>query len=313
MFMMTTMHETKLRAVDLNLLPVLAALLEHRNVTRAAAAAGLSQPAMSRALGRLRELLDDPLLARGERGLILTPRASALQPVLARVLADAAGLIAPERFEPSRWRGRVRIAATDHQTLLIMPTVMTRLAREAPGLDVSVVSLQRDRVGALVDGRIDLAFGITQEATAGLKVEPLFADRFVSLLRAGHPALEDWTVERFTTLDHVLVTVLDDGRGVIDDTLDAMGLRRRIALRLPHFYAAMATVAETDMVVSLPASLASRQADRFGLQMREPPIATGSFTIALLWGDVLDADPARRWLRDLIRDAALSTARPPAR
>src|SRR5450631_993119 len=132
------MREVNLRSIDLNLLVVLEALLAECNVTRAAKTAGMSQPAMSRALGRLRALIGDPLLARGPQGLVLTPVAANIQSRLKSVLAEIRGLVAERDFDPSKLAGTVTFAATDHQTILMLPRLMTRLSREAPRLDVRV-------------------------------------------------------------------------------------------------------------------------------------------------------------------------------
>jgi DNA-binding transcriptional LysR family regulator len=301
------MREVNLRGLDLNLLVLLDALIEHRHVTRAADAAGLSQPAMSRALSRLRAMFDDPLLVRGAQGLLPTPKALALQAKLRRLLGEMRELVGDDAFEPARWRGSVRIAATDHQTILLLPRLMRRLAAEAPGLDVTVVPFRAEVMPALRDGALDLAFGIAEAPLPPpLTFEPLYEDRFVTVLRAGHPAVADWSLDRFVALDHVLVTVLGDGRGAVDDVLDRLGLSRRIALRLPHFYAALSVVAGTDLAVTLPSSIARRHAEAFRLAMLEPPIERPPFTITSVWSAVLDADPGHRWLRGVVRDEARS-------
>lgn len=302
------MHETNLRGLDLNLLVLLEHLIAHRNVTRAAQAANLSQPAMSRALARLRAMLDDPILVRGADGLVPTPRATALLPALRRTLAQVRDLLAPETFDPAAWRARVTVSATDHQTIILLPEVIARLAREAPGLDLDVVPLRARELDEMREGRVHLSFGVAEMALPpGLCSRPLYRDRFVTVLRRGHPATGPWTAQSFAALDHVLVTVLGEGRGFLDGQLARLGLERRLALRLPHFYAAMEVVARSDRVVTLPASLASRFAPGLGLEVREPPVAITSFTPTLLWPEAFDADPAMRWLRGLVYEEAVRT------
>jgi len=298
------MREVNLRGIDLNLLVVLEALIEQRSVTRAAALANMSQPAMSRALGRLRALLGDPILARGAAGLVPTPKALALHPKLKNVLADIRGLVADAPFDPGALAGSFAMAATDHQTIMLLPRVMARLSRQAPGLDVTVVPLVAGAIPKLQDGAIDLGFGIAEAAPPRLLLEPLYRDRFVTLMRSGHPAEGAWSLERFVALEHVLVTVMGDGRGAVDDALLRIGRTRRIALRLPHFYAAISVVARTDLVVTLPASLADQYSESFGLTAREPPIALPQFTTVTLWSEVLDREPGHRWIRNLVREAA---------
>lgn len=280
-------------------------LLSHRNVTRAAEAANLSQPAMSRALGRLRALFDDRLLVRGSGGLVLTPRAAGLQERLAGILGDVTGLVGRDEFAPARWAGPITIAATDHQTILLLPELMARLARAAPLLDVKVVPFVAALLPALQDGKIDLSFSVVGEPLPrGILSEPLYDDEFVTLLRLGHPAVGDWGLSTFVALDHVLVTILGEGRGIVDEELSRLGLARRVRLTLPHFYAAMAVVARTDMVVTLPRSLAGRYQEGFGLVALPPPIVRPPFTVVAIWPEVLDARPASAWLRSLVRGAS---------
>jgi len=303
------MRETNLRGIDLNLLVLLDHLIAERSVTRAAATSNLSQPAMSRALARLRALLDDPILVRGAEGLVPTARARALQPALARTLAEVRDLLAPEVFDPVSWRARVTISATDHQTIILLPDVIARLSREAPRLDLDVVPLRARELDALRDGRAHLSFGVAEVALpAGLRSRVLYEDRFVTLLRRDHPAAaHDWTAADYAALDHVLVTVLGEGRGFLDEQLAQQGLVRRLALRLPHFYAAMEVVARSDRVVTLPYTLAARFAPGLDLVVREPPVSPTGFTPTLIWPDVHDADPAMRWLREVIAQEAART------
>jgi len=296
------MRDVNLRSVDLNLLVVLRALLEHAHVTRAAEVAGLSQPAMSRALARLRALFDDPLLVRGDRGLVRTPKAAALRPRVVALLREIEGLVSERPFDPARLSGRVSLAATDHQTLLLLPFLMRRLSREAPGLDTTVVPIAAAALQGMLRGEVDLAFAVEEALPAGLLFEPLYRDTFVTLMREGHPAASDLTLDAFLRLDHVLVTIFGDGRGVIDDTLAERGLERRIALRIPHFYSAINIVAETDLVVTIPRSIALRYAAPHGLVMLEPPVSRPPFTVITTWPAVLDADPTNAWLRGIVRD-----------
>jgi DNA-binding transcriptional LysR family regulator len=299
------MREVNLRGVDLNLLVALEALIEESNVTRAALRAGMSQPAMSRALGRLRHLLGDRLLVRGVSGLLRTARAETLRPRLAAVLSDIRGLLTEDAFDPLLHEGQWVIASTDHQTILLLPRLMARLSKEMPMVDVRIVPLGGDATDRLVAGRIDLAFAVAETAMPPqLRRQALYRDRLVTLLRQGHPALEDWSLARFVSLDHVLVTIMDDGRGAVDAVLAGLGLSRRIALRLPHFVAAIGIVATSDLVVTLPFSIANRFARDFDLAIAEPPIQRPPFEVVSVWSEVVDRDHAQRMLRAIVREEA---------
>lgn len=304
------MHEKHLRGVDLNLLPLLDALLTERSVGRAAVVSHLSQPAMSRALGRLRALLDDPLLLRTGGETRLTPRAAALAGPVRALLAEVRATIAPATFDPAAWRGRVAIAATDHQALTLLPTLTSRLRRRAPGLDLDVRPMNAAALEALRRGDVQLGFGLAGPDRPSARQRPLYRDRFVTLLRRDHPAATaPLTVERFAALDHIIVSVLDDTPGAVDAALAAQGLRRRIAVRQPHFTAALAICAATDLATTLPASVADRFAESYGLVRRPVPVAGEPFTIALYWSAAFGSDPAQAWLRDEVvaaaRDAGL--------
>jgi DNA-binding transcriptional LysR family regulator len=297
------MREVNLRGVDLNLLVALDALIEEANVTRAALRAGMSQPAMSRALGRLRHLLGDQLLVRGAAGLQRTTRAEALRPRLVALLAEVRSLVSDEVFVPHLYEGQWVIASTDHQTIMLLPRLMARISREMPKVDVRVVPLAGDVYPRLLSGEIDLAFSVSETPMPlQLRRQALYRDRFVTLLRQGHPALTDWTLARFAALDHVLVTIADDGKGVLDDTLAAHGMSRRIALRLPHFMAAIGIVATSDLVVTLPFSIAGRFAGAFGLAIVDPPLARQPFEAISIWSEAVDRDPAGQRLRALTRE-----------
>jgi DNA-binding transcriptional LysR family regulator len=300
-----SMRETNLRNLDLNLLVLLDALIEHRNVTRAAAVAHLSQPAMSRALSRLRAMLDDPLLVRGPEGLAPTSRAAALHPRLKAILAEVRNLVAASPFTPHEFSGELTLAATDHQTIMLLPHLMARLSREAPNVNVTVVPFLASTVEQLGQGKVDLAFGVIEPSLpAYIHRQGLYRDQFVTLLRQNHPALSRWSLDIFLSLEHVLVTILGDGRGAVDAVLDTMNLSRRIALRLPHFYAAIAIIAQSDLVVTVPASIAQRYAKAYGLRILKLPVEVPSFTVASLWSDIVDSDPVNIWLRHLIREEA---------
>lgn len=299
------MHPKHLRGVDLNLLVLLDALLTHRAVGHAAAAVNLSQPAMSRALGRLRALLDDPLVLRVGNASRLTPRGEALAAPVRRLLAQASDVIFPVRFDPAGWKGRVLLGATDHQAILLLPPLMARLARDAPRLDVELRPLLAAALPALRRGDLHLGFGPSDRLPSGFASEPLYGDRFVTLMRRGHPvAAGPLTPERFAALDHVLVTTIGDGPGAVDVALAELGLERRVAVRQPHFYAALAIVARTDLLVTLPGSIADRFAPGLELERRPTPVAGEPFAIAAIWSEALTRDPAQAWFRASVRKAA---------
>ena len=300
------MREVNLSGVDLNLLPVLDALLRRRNVTRAAEDVGLSQPAMSRALARLRDVLGDPLLVRGRGGLVLTPRAQALAPKLEEALAALKGLYVTPEFDPQAVRRTIRLAATDAYTVLVAPGVQRRLEREAPGVLVKVEAIGPDIVAQVENGHIDLTFGLSNmPLPPGARSEPLCRDRLAVVMRRGHPtANRAFRLEDYAQFDHVGVTMLGDGQSDLDGVLAAHGISRRMALTTPHFIAALATVARTDLVTTVSRAFAQAFATQFDLRLTDPPFEETGLDLTMLWNGQRGADPFLDWFRGVIRDAA---------
>jgi DNA-binding transcriptional LysR family regulator len=304
--MIITMREVNIAGIDLNLVPALDALLRHRNVTRAAAEVGLSQPAMSRALSRLRDLHGDPLLVRTRGGYVLTPRAREIQPQLAQAIRHLRGTFQPRKFDPGAERRTIRLAATDTHTVLILPGVMARLAAQAPGVEVRVESYRPGLYGRLETGELDLAFALsTTPLPPGIFSEAVAEDRVALVMRRHHPAAKrKWTLADYGRYPHVGVAILGDGQSEIDAALAAAGVNRRIGLVTPHFTAALATVAATDMVTTLSATLARRFAAGFGLVLRDAPLAETRIHTTLVCAHIRAADPFLAWFRALVKDAA---------
>ncbi len=300
------MRELNISGVDLNLLPPLAALLRRRNVTHAAQDAGLSQPAMSRALARLRALLGDPLLVRGNAGYVLTPRAAALQPRLEAMLTGIRDLLTTAPFDPATARRTIRLAAADSHTVALIPAVMARLAREAPGIDVRVEAYGPDLQARIDSGAIDLAFATASTPLPpGALSAPLGDDRLVLAMRHGHPAAGDaWTIADYGRWHHVGVALLGDGQSELDTLLAAAGVQRRIALVTPHFTAALAAVAATDMVTTISENFARRFAGPFGLVLKPPPFAAADLHITIVWSHLREGDALLAWFRALLVDVA---------
>lgn len=301
-----TMHQRNLRSVDLNLLVVLDALLAARNVTRAAEALGLSQPATSRALGRLRALLGDKLLVEGAGGYSLTPRAIALEPVLKSVLAEISGMLDARPFDPATAQGRIRLMTPDLHTAGLLSPLLAQIAEAAPGLDMEIPPLQEDPLSALENDRIDAVIGVIDTEKSGIQRRALFDDRYMCLLRADHVmARRGLSMDHFLTLDHVAVAIADVGPTPVDDALAGRGLARRVRVRVPSFLAAMDMVSRSDLVMTLPETLA-RTADAKRFAVLPPPLDLPGFTMSLLWHKRYQDAPSHIWLREAIVKAAAS-------
>ena len=221
------MREVNLAGLDLNLLPALEALLRRRNVTHAAADVGLSQPAMSRALARLRETFGDPLLIRAGGGLAPTPLARSLAPKVAAALDELRGLFRAEDFDPSALHRAIRLAGGDAQTILLAPRLIARLQREAPGVDLRIEPIDRDILGRMERAEVDLCFATAATPLPpGAFSEPLASDRLALVMRRGHPAANrTWSLADYAAYPHATVAFFADGLSEIDARLAARGRR----------------------------------------------------------------------------------------
>jgi DNA-binding transcriptional LysR family regulator len=294
-----------LAGIDLNLLVALHSLLRERHVSRAAAKIGVSQPAMSRALARLREMFEDPLLVRAKAGMQPTPRALELYPQIEAILAEIRGLVRPTEFTPRLATGTIRIAAPDLAVYMFVPALMRQLAEQAPSLALEVVPWAPNWRELLESGAIDLSVGVPSGGEPNIYARTLFESDWACVLRKGHPALRGkWSIERFASLDHVLVSLTGRGLGPLDQALADAGLSRRIALRVPYPVLTPLIVAETDLVVTTPRWLACRLAAEARLTIRRPPVAVSPIRVAVLWHERSHRDPAHQWFRTLLAELA---------
>jgi DNA-binding transcriptional LysR family regulator len=304
------MREVNIFAIDLNLLPALEALLKRRNVSHAAKDVGLSQPAMSRALARLREVLGDPLLVRTPGGgYALSPRGEALSAQLITTLDHVKAVFRDPGFDPASTQRTVRIAGLDTHTLLLAPALMARLAKEAPGIDIRFENYSPNIIERSESGQLDLVFATSTAALPpGARSETYAHDRLALVLRKGHPmAKRKWTVEDYGKVNHVGISIFGDAGSDLDAQLAKFGVTRRMALVTPHFIAALAAVSQTDMATTQSYTFASRFADTFGLVLKEPPVPNTGLDLTIVWSHVRAADPVLAWLRKVIGEVAKET------
>jgi DNA-binding transcriptional LysR family regulator len=314
-----------LAGVDLNLLVAFDALARERSVTRAAARVGLTQSAMSHALRRLRVLLGDPLLVRGRGGMVLTPRAEALaMPVRSSLVTLHRALRQPPEFDPSTARRAFRLSSPDLFDVLMLPRLLERIRQEAPGVDIAVAAvpapalpegLETGEVDVAVVPRLDKAESIDARAP-GLLRRTLFRDHLVCLLRADHPALRSrgkLTVSKYVSLSHAMISPGGTGGGPVDQALERKGLRRRITLRVPNFYSALAIVARSDLVLTGPAGLVRLAPSEPAIVALPPPLRVPGHCIDLVWHERFSSDPGNAWLRELLAAVARAEIGPARR
>jgi DNA-binding transcriptional LysR family regulator len=298
---MSFMNPMHLASADLNLLVALDALLQAGSVTRAASRIGLTQSAMSHALSRLRRQFDDPLFVRGRRGLQPTARAEELRAPIAAVLADIAATLVPRTpFDPARATARFTIMTNDYAELVLLPSLVERLTREAPGIDLAVEGWQPDAERRLESGEVDLAIGLPSEGVPGIRRQKLFTERFVCMVRTRHPSVRGrLTLPIFARLPHLLVAPHGRSRGVVDEVLARAGFERRIGLRISHFLVAPRVIARSNLVLTLP-ERAAKAAATPRVRLLPPPIEVPSFTMVQLWHERTQTDPGRAWLRSVV-------------
>lgn len=298
---MFVIRNVNLSSIDLNLLVALDALVSEAHVGRAARKIGLSQPATSHALNRLRDLFADPLLVRIGTRMELTPRAVGLRESLAEALQQVQTLLVAESFEPGRSSTQFSIMLQDHIAHLLVPALVKRVHSDAPGARLDVLPWQSPASMRLEHfRRIDLLISCTTNQIPGFQRELLFTDTEVTVVRTGHPATTRMrNLKTFLTSGHVAVV----GRGLTEDPVDRWlrqeGLTRQIVLRVPSYIQALQAVAQSDLVAFVPKRLAQSLARPLSLSLLPPPLDPGEYQEYLFHPRRLDKDPASIWLRKL--------------
>ncbi|CAM3587558.1 LysR family transcriptional regulator [Parendozoicomonas haliclonae] len=291
----------KLSSADLNLLPVLQVLLEERSVTRAAGRLNLTQPAISRNLARLRTLFNDPLFTRTPKGLIPTPRAEQLAGKLQQSLRDIEGLIQPELFVPAKAERLFTITTTDYGSQALLPNVITRLRSEAPGIDLEIHPWEEHYIHQLDENNVDLALCAVSNPPAQIHGRGIGQDRFVCVVSPEHPLANGaMSLEDYARWPHALITMGGEKKGAIDHMLERYNLERRIALRVPHFVAALALIRESDLILTIPYALASSCAAQYNLKILALPLEQEPFTYSIVWHERYQRDEGHIWFRQLM-------------
>lgn len=297
--------------IDLNLLAAFDALMSERNVTRAAARVGVSQPAMSAALSRLRKLLGDPLFRRGADGLLPTPRARELSEPISRALRQIeATLVKMPEFVPGEAVLTVNLGLSDYPAFVLLPVLLEAMAKQAPGISINAHAfVDRDHAVDLLDaGVIDVAIGVPPTHPEGrILTRPILRDEFVVIVARDHPATQrGMNMETYLSLPHALVSPEGQRHGLVDQVLAQQGLQRKLSLTLPHMFAVPGIVARTGMTATVMKKVALNAPASRELALFPPPIALPEIVFHLIWHRRSDADTAQQWLRALIESVASS-------
>lgn len=303
---MVDFSDAELRRLDLTLLLVFEEAMASGKLSAVARRLGLTQSAISHALKRLRDIFGDELFIRTPRGVQPTPRAVSLRAPLSEALRLIAGAVRPQAFDAAATDRTFRIAAPDMETTLFAPVLIR--PGGGPGF-VFRPLIRRAAIEALLAAEVDLALGYTSERPPGCESAVLFEEDYLVVGRAGHPALaRPLDLDSYTGAGHVLTAPGGTLGGVVDHVLKSEGRSRRVVVAVPYFLAALATVAASDLLATVPRRLALAYAAVFGLGTAEPPLAIRRFTVRMTWSRRSGSDPGVAWLRGQLMAAATEMA-----
>jgi DNA-binding transcriptional LysR family regulator len=292
--------------LDLNLLRVLVQVYADRKVSAAAEHLGLSQPAVSSALRRLRAATGDKLFVPTARGMQPTPLAAQIAPRLAQALASIGDTMASQvAFDAGTSERCFTLAMTDIGECHFLPPLVRLLRQQAP--HVGLATVRNTAVNLRVEmeqGRVDLAIGHLPDLDNDFHQRLLFTQRYVCLFRKGHPLdVAEIPLERYAAAEHAVVLSVGTGHGRVDEVIERAGIRRRILLRVPHFVALADVLEGSDLVATVPEVFAERSVGRFNLSFRDHPVDLPPIEIRLFWHTKYHRDPASIWLRERIVQA----------
>ena len=307
-----------LSQVDLNLFVVLEAIYREGNLTRAGRQLKLTQPAMSHALKRLRELLKDPLFIREGANMVPTPFSrNMINEVRQALQILEVNLYEDRNFDPAHTRRNFQIGFWELMESTILPSLVKVMAKAAPEISITTLRVKRREIEKeLASGTLDLALDIPITMSDSIRQKPLFSDRVVVMARAGHPAIaRELDLDTYLRQDHILVSSRRLGPSLVDAELNRKGRKRRIVVRCQHYFAACRVVSETDMLLTIPEHYAQMLNAGFNNRLYPFPLKSlQQLEIHMYWHESAENDPPNRWLREQIKkvvDESLAAAGEP--
>ena len=313
-----------LNQIDLNLLVYLEVLLRERNVTQAANQLGLSQPAMSNGLRRLRALFDDPLLVRTSEGMTPTERALELEPMVKDILLGVDRAMQPAtEFEPRASQMVVRIMASDYAESTLFPAVLTELRESAPDITLDIMNPSDVSILDVERGKVDLVINRFDQMPQSFHQITLWQDSFSCLLNPNHPILDDFSLESYLSADHIWVSKTGMGVGVgvdpsdvqrlgwVDSALAQLGEKRRIRVFTRHYQAAMTLAEQNDLIVTLPTRATWLKQNDPRVAIRQVPFDVPPLELKMAWSPLLHNNAPHRWVRQFITRIARSLSTEP--
>jgi len=302
-----------LHRIDLNLLVVLEAIYTEGGITRAAERLNVTQPAVSYALGRLRELLNDPLFVREGHTMVPTPfTRNMIEPLRQSLRSIEATLSESKDFDPAVSERRFTLGCRDVLEARILPHLMKRVAAAAPGVQIATVQFRRrETKNDLVSGRLDVLLDVVLPMSRHIRHTRISRDRYAVVARRDHPDIQGGLdLDTYLKQGHIMVSSRPTGLGVEDFELSRRGLQRNVQLRCQHYYAALRVVAETDLIVTMPELLARVMNQHTGHQVLPYPLEAPHHNVHMCWHANMDNDPANRWLREQVMQAVAESQSP---
>ena len=308
--------------VDLNLLVYLDVLLRECNVTRAAEELGISQPAMSNSLRRLRDLFDDPLLVRTSDGMTPTDRALELQPLVRNVLAAAEIAVLPKTIFDAAASDRIfRIMASDYTEVTLLPQLLTRLRKEAPNIRLDIMTPSDVSFHDVERGKVDLVINRFDTLPQSFHQVHLWDDSFSCVMSASNPVIKNWNLDSYLSHKHVWVSKTGMGVGVgmssddvqrlgwVDEALGKLDAKREITVFTRHYQAALLLGEQEDLIVTIPTIAARTMSNNPKVVILDPPFEIPRMRLKMVWSPLLQRDPGHKWLRQMIKDVSSEIAR----
>lgn len=306
-------NDMNLNQVDLNLIVHLDVLLREKNVTRAAERLGITQPAMSNILRRLRKLFGDPLLVRSSEGMTPTEYAIELQPRIRDILEEVVQLLEPRtEFRPYSTSRVFRIMTSDYAEATLVPSLVKTLRSEAPNVVLDFLTPSDVTYRDMEQGKVDLAINRFNEVPQSFHQVLIWKDTFSCLLSASSPYANRFNLKSYLKAQHIWVSKTGmgvgfgmnpdktGGLGAIDQALERLGQKRHIGVFTRHYQMPALLVANKDLIATLPTRVARLQAKNHHIVIKEPPFFIPEFELTMAWSPLLQNHPAHRWLRQLI-------------
>lgn len=307
----------KLDQIDLNLLVYLDVLLRERNVTRSASLLGITQPAMSNGLRRLRETLGDPLLVRTSEGMAPTERAQTLQPLLRQILSSLEQVIEPSSAFDATTSDRVfRIMTSDYGESTLLPRLLKRLRKQAPNIVLDIMTPSDMSFAEVEQGLVDLVINRFDTMPQSFHQKSLWTDSFSCLFAVDNPISHDFCLETYLQAKHVWVSKTGMGAGMgitpkdikrlgwVDEALEKEGYKRQITVFTRHYQSAVLMAQQKGLIATVPTRAATAQSDNPRLIIKKPPFHIPDFELKMAWSPLLQHNVAHQWLRNLIAEVA---------